>query len=165
MRQRPSLAKVRFTTQRHGITSNFLLPFGRLTTSMTYQALGASRSFSEWLWYFRSAYSLARRGNASRVNLPSTCGAAVPSSAEAAVAVTTSSRPSVSTTICRFRPAMSLPPSKPCGPPTSVALTVWLSMLPAEGVGSHLARRRTWMRRALLSLAQVPSSRQRMKLL
>jgi hypothetical protein len=34
-------------------------------------------------------------------------------------------------------PGQLFPPSKPRSPPASVVLTVWLSMIPALGVGSH----------------------------
>ena len=67
------------------------------------------------------------------------------------VTVTARSRPSVSTTMCRFRPLSRLPPSYPCGPPISVALTVWLSMLPAWGLapapppGGPRARKASWI--------------------
>src|SRR4051794_32867795 len=144
IRQRPSHANVRSTTQRHLITRNSLLPGGRLVTSIAYQPCSETHSFKEWLWYLLSAHNFFSRGNDSRLSFPSTCGAAVPSSAAALVTVTARSRPSVSTTMCPLRPLRSLPPSKPRGPPISVALTVWLSMLPALGVGSRPAACRTW---------------------
>jgi hypothetical protein len=92
--------------------------------------------------------SVFRRGNASWVSVASTCGAAVPSSAAALVTVTARSRPSVSTTRCRFRPSRRGPPSEPGGPPSAVAWTVGLSMLPALGVGSRPPCCRTGGRKA-----------------
>src|SRR5262245_46997679 len=117
------------------MTSNPLLPGGRLVTSITYQPCSLSHASKLWFLDLLSAHSFFRRGKDSRVSLSSTRGAAVPSSAAALVTVTARSRPSVSTTRCRFRPLSGLPPSNPCGPPISVALTVWLSMLPALGGG------------------------------
>jgi len=67
----------------------------------------------------------------SAVNRLNTSGALVPSSADATETTTTSSNPSVSTMIWRFRPVIFWPPSEPRPSATSVALTVWLSMLPA----------------------------------
>jgi len=96
---------------------------------------------------------------ALRDSFPSTRGAPVPSSTWAPVTTTAKSSPSVSTTMCRFRPLSRFPPSYPCPPPISVALTVWLSMLPALGVGSRPACRRTGWRKASLRAAQVPSFR------
>src|SRR5208283_1424688 len=42
-------------------------------------------------------------------------------------------KPSVSTAICRLRPLIFLPASKPRGPPASVVLTDWLSTTTAVG--------------------------------
>jgi hypothetical protein len=70
------------------------------------------------------------------VKRPSTSGAIVPSSADATVTTTTRSRPSSSTMMCRFGPVISSPPSNPRPSAISVALTVWLSMLPTLGLGS-----------------------------
>jgi hypothetical protein len=60
----------------------------------------------------------------------------VPSSADAIDTTTTSSNPSLSTRICRFRPVIFFPPSYPRLSAISVALTVWLSMLATPGLGS-----------------------------
>src|SRR5205814_1602259 len=45
------------------------------------------------------------------------------------------------------------------GPPFSVVLTVWLSTITAEGVGSLPACSRTCPRRVSCTLSSVPSSR------
>src|SRR5262245_15024397 len=77
----------------------------------------------------------------------STCGATSPSSALAAVTTTASSRPSVSTAMCRLRPLTFLCTSTPrCSPPSLVA-TDWLSMLPALGGGLRCSWQRTSLRR------------------
>ena len=60
-----------------------------------------------------------------------------------------SSRPSVSTSRCRLRPLIFLPASKPRGPPLSVVLTDWLSMIPAVG----------WASRPAASRAPAPAGR------
>ncbi len=67
--------------------------------------------------------------------------------------------PSVSTMIWRFRPVIFLPPSYPRPSAISVALTVWLSMLPALGLGSFPTATRTIRRRASRISCQVPSDR------
>lgn len=76
---------------------------------------------------------------------------------------TVSSSPSVSTRMCRLRPLTFLPPSYPWGPPCSVVLTDWLSMMAALGSGSRLAYRRTRSRRTDWIRFQVWSRRQRRK--
>src|SRR6266487_935219 len=43
--------------------------------------------------------------------------------------------PSVSVTTWRLRPFTFLAMSNPRGPPLSVVFTLWLSMMPADGVG------------------------------
>src|ERR1041385_3657659 len=55
---------------------------------------------------------------------------------------TTRSEPSVSVTRWRLRPFIFLAGSNPRGPPSSVVLTDWLSMTPAEGLGSRPAASR-----------------------
>ncbi len=61
--------------------------------------------------------------------------------------------------IWRFRPVIFLPPSYPRPSAISVALTVWLSMLPALGLGSFPTATRTIRRRASRISCQVPSDR------
>jgi hypothetical protein len=48
---------------------------------------------------------------------------------------TASNEPSVSVTTWRLRPFTFLATSNPRGPPLSVVFTLWLSMMPADGVG------------------------------
>src|SRR5258708_30260764 len=48
----------------------------------------------------------------------------------------------VAVTIWRLRPLTFLPASYPRGPPLSVVLTDWLSMIPAEGLASRPAASR-----------------------
>jgi hypothetical protein len=56
-------------------------------------------------------------------------------------------------------PGNLLPPSYPRLSAISVALTVWLSMLPALGDGSRPSATRTARRKASMTSCQVPSSR------
>ncbi len=72
---------------------------------------------------------------------------------------TAKSNPSESKAMCRFRPLIFLPPSYPRLAAISVALTVWLSMLPALGLGSRPAARRTFCRKASRISCPVPSDR------
>src|SRR5262249_10955760 len=51
------------------------------------------------------------------------------------------------------------PPSYPFGPPASVVFTVWLSRIPALGVGSLSASPRTSAGRASWTRSQTPGSR------
>src|SRR5207344_2940453 len=60
----------------------------------------------------------------------------------AACTCTASNKPSVSVTMWRFRPFTFLPASNPHGPPLSVVFTLWLSMIPAEGVRLRPSARR-----------------------
>src|SRR5262249_22298220 len=66
----------------------------------------------------------------------------------------------VSTTRCRLRPETFLAPSYPLGPPPPPVLTVWLSMLAAEGAGRRPARVRTRRAKASWIFSQVPSAAQ-----
>ncbi|WEO99991.1 hypothetical protein A6P39_041555 [Streptomyces sp. FXJ1.172] len=83
----------------------------------------------------------------------------------AAVTVTVSNRPRVSTTTCRMRPLISLPPSKPRlpDPTTASALTDWGSITPALGSESRPARSRTLRRSRSRNSRITPWSRQRRK--
>jgi hypothetical protein len=54
-----------------------------------------------------------------------------------------------------------LPTSQPRGPPLSVALTDWLSMTPADGLGSRPAGSRACRSSSKLIRTKVPSSRHR----
>ena len=72
-----------------------------------------SRIFSALLCALLFAWPVAaqeQRGSIEGV-VKDTSGAVVPSSAHAAVTITTSSKPSVSTTMGRFTPLSFLPPS------------------------------------------------------
>ena len=73
---------------------------------------------------------------------------------------TASNKSTVSTSRCRLRPVIFLPPSSPrSAPPISVVLTAWLSMPAALGVGSRPAAPRVCSRKAVTHRVQVPSSR------
>ena len=111
IRQRPSQANVRSTTQRHLITRNPSLPGGRLLTSITYQPCLETHPSSYGCGTCCPPRASPGGGTTPWVSFASTCGAAVPSSAAALVTVTAKSSPSVSTTMCRFRPLSRLPPS------------------------------------------------------
>src|SRR2546430_16773922 len=54
-----------------------------------------------------------------------------------------------------------LAPSTPRGPPLSVVFALWLSMMPADGIGLRPMVWRASLTRLRLMQCQVPSSRQR----
>ena len=87
----------------------------------------------------------------------STAFAPTASGTLAAVTTTASTNPMVSTAMCRLRPVTFLAPSYPRAPPTSVALTDWLSTTAMRGAASRPAASRTCSRRAVSSFSQVPS--------
>lgn len=91
--------------------------------------------------------------------------AAVRSPVSAAVTIMPSSRPSVSTTACRLRPLISLPPSNPrlSAPTTASAFTDWESITPAVGSGSRPAFSRTFPRSRSWNSTIRLCSRQRRK--
>ena len=68
-------------------------------------------------------------------------------------------RPSVSTSRCRFLPRTFLPPSKPlCSPPTPVLLADCASTMPALSSGSLPSFSLNSRRIVRFNLSQVPSS-------
>ncbi|MDG3007353.1 recombinase family protein [Paludisphaera sp. Pla2] len=84
-----------------------------------------------------------------------------PSSRSAAASATSSSP--LESMMWRLRPRSNLPPSQPRVPPTSVPLTVWLSIQATRGAGWRPDALRTLRRNSSWMRCQVPSSRQRAK--
>ena len=84
---------------------------------------------------------------------------------DAAVITTASTRPIVSTAMCRLRPFTFFALSQPrlALGTVSAARTDWESMIAAVGSASRPAAALTWARSASCSWASVPSSRQAAK--
>src|SRR5665213_4074885 len=82
--------------------------------------------------------SAGKRSRSARNSGTAPCGSWM----FAGCACAASTNPCVSVTIWRLRPLMRWPASTPRGPPLSVIATLWLSMMPTEGIGPRPARRR-----------------------
>jgi hypothetical protein len=137
---------------------------GGLTTSVLKPNAFSAQSLPFSLpLYPASSHSWERRGNRSPTNFMS---GFIPSRSKtlAAWTLTLITKPSVSTSKCRFLPFTFLPGSKPrSSPPTPVVFTLWLSTTPALGCGSRPSRTRALRRRASCSRSQVPLMRQARK--
>ena len=140
------------------------------------EAFGVARALDDL-----EPQSLARRGAAGDLALVAGIGEQVPQPREASAdpgadqprpsrswmlagwTTSRSGRPSVSVSRCRLRPLTFLPASKPRGPPASVVLTLWLSMIPAVGEASRPACSRAAMSRVVWIVDQMPSCQNRRK--
>lgn len=79
----------------------------------------------------------------------------------APVTSTATSRPRLSTQMCRLRPATFFPASNPVSPPWPAALTDWLSTAELAGDSSRPACARQRRQRASWTASRVPSARHR----
>src|SRR3954471_3538503 len=67
-----------------------------------------------------------------------------------------SNSPSVSTAMCRLRPFRRFAASQPRGPPLSVVLTLWVSMMAAVGLASRPAPWRNMTTKRWRMLSHTP---------